>query len=108
VKYFTFGNGTPSTHPIHGDELRTPRRLHRETPSSPFVFVGERGSPFPTAGFARMIERAAAGGGLELEAHPHMLRHACSYALANKGPKPSDHQHRGLRGAGTEHRFKNF
>ena len=29
--------------------------------------------------------RAAAGAGLELKAHPHMLRHACGYALANKG-----------------------
>jgi site-specific recombinase XerD len=41
--------------------------------------------PFTTAGFARMIERAAAGAGLKLKAHPHMLRHACGYALANKG-----------------------
>ena len=33
-----------------------------------------------------MIERAARRGlGLELKAHPHMLRHACGYALANKG-----------------------
>jgi integrase len=39
-------NGTPSTHPIQGDELRALRRLHRESPSSPFVFVSERGSPF--------------------------------------------------------------
>jgi integrase len=39
----------------------------------------------PSAGFARMIERAAAGAGLEIKAHPHMLRHACGYALANKG-----------------------
>jgi integrase len=31
-----------------------------------------------------MTERAAAGAGLELTAHPHMLRHACGYALANK------------------------
>jgi hypothetical protein len=31
----------------------------RDGPSSPFVFVSERGSPFTTAGFARMIERAA-------------------------------------------------
>jgi hypothetical protein len=51
----------------------------------PFVFVSERGSPFTTAGLARIIERAAAGAGLELKAHPHMLRHACGYALANKG-----------------------
>jgi integrase len=27
-------NGTPSTHPIQGDELRALRRLHRESPSS--------------------------------------------------------------------------
>jgi site-specific recombinase XerD len=78
-------NGIPSTHPLVGDELRTLRRLQRESPASPFVFVSERGSPFTTAGFARMIERAAAGAGLELKAHPRMLRHACGYALANKG-----------------------
>jgi site-specific recombinase XerD len=65
--------------------LRALRRLHRESPLSPFVFVSERGSPFTTAGFARMMERAAAVAGLELKAHPHMLRHACGYALANKG-----------------------
>jgi integrase len=78
-------NGSPSTHPVQGDELRALRRLQRESASSPFVFVSERGSPFTTAGFARMIERAAEGAGLELKAHPHMLRHACGYALANKG-----------------------
>jgi site-specific recombinase XerD len=43
------------------------------------------GSPLTSAGFARMIERAAAGGGLEIKAHPRMLRRACGYALANKG-----------------------
>ena len=32
-----------------------------------------------------MIERAAVAAGLPLKAHPHMLRHACGYALANKG-----------------------
>jgi integrase len=78
-------NGTPSTHPIQGDELRALRRLQRESPTSPFAFVSERGSPFTTAAFARMIERAAAGADLEIKAHPHMLRHACRYALANKG-----------------------
>jgi integrase len=81
-------NGTPSTHPIQGDELRALRRLQRESPTSPFVFISERGSPFTTAGFARMIERAAAAAGLELKAHPHMLRHASGYALANRGTTP--------------------
>jgi site-specific recombinase XerD len=49
------------------------------------VFTSERGSPFTTAGFARMVERAGAAAGFEFKAHPHMLRHACGFALANKG-----------------------
>lgn len=78
--------GTPSTHPLLGDELRALRRLRREQdPKSPFVFTSERGSPFTTAGFARMIERAGIAASLEFKIHPHMLRHACGYALANKG-----------------------
>ena len=78
--------GTPSTHPIIGDELRALRRLKREQdPRSPFVFTSERGAPFTTAGFARMIERAGTAAKLAFKAHPHMLRHACGYALANKG-----------------------
>jgi integrase len=65
--------GTPATHPILGDELRVLRRLQREQdPKSPFVFTSERGAPFTTAGFARMIERAGAEARLTFKAHPHM------------------------------------
>ena len=32
-----------------------------------------------------MVERAGAGAKLGLTVHPHMLRHACGFALANKG-----------------------
>ena len=78
--------GSPATHPILGDELRALRRLQREQVSkSPFVFTSERGSPFTTAGFARMVERAGEAAELGFKAHPHMLRHACGFALANKG-----------------------
>ena len=78
--------GTPSTHPILGDELRALRRLQREQQAtSPFVFTSERGAPFTTAGFARMVGRAGVEANMGFKAHPHMLRHACGYALANKG-----------------------
>jgi integrase len=78
-------NGTPSVHPVTGDELRALRRLQRgQQPKSPFLFTSERGAPFTTAGFARMVERAGTEAKFDFKAHPHMLRHACGYALANK------------------------
>src|SRR5690242_6127290 len=86
--------GSPSTHPIRGDELgrcaawlgsKTRSLAREQDPRSAFVFTSERGSPFTTAGFARMVERAGEAAGLGFKAHPHMLRHACGFALANKG-----------------------
>src|SRR6185295_10995213 len=77
---------TPSTHPILGDEMRALRKLQREQdPKLSFVFTSERGSPFTTAGFARLVERAGEAAKLGFKAHPHMLRHACGFALANRG-----------------------
>jgi site-specific recombinase XerD len=76
---------TPSVHPLSGVELRALRRLQRESAASPFLFVSERRAPFTTAGFARMMQRAGITAGLGLKVHPHMLRHACGFALANAG-----------------------
>src|SRR6476646_2712416 len=55
------------------------------TLSTKIAFTSERGSPFTTAGFARMVERAGVEAKLGFKAHPHMLRHPCGFALANKG-----------------------
>ena len=60
--------GTPATHPIRGDEIRALRRLQRESPQSPFLFVSERGAPFTPAGFAKMVERA--GIAADRSGHP--------------------------------------
>jgi site-specific recombinase XerD len=44
-----------------------------------------RGTPFTTAGFAKLVERAGIAAGFRFGVHPHMLRHACGYKLANDG-----------------------
>lgn len=77
-------NGTPSTHPLTGRELRALRRHQCESAKSPFLFVSER-APLTAPGFSRMVERAAVAAKLGIKAHAHMLRHACGYKLANDG-----------------------
>jgi integrase len=76
--------GTTATHPLLGDELRALRSLKRDA-KSPFIFVSERGAPFTVSGFAKLVERAGIEAKLPFKAHPHMLRHATGYALANRG-----------------------
>jgi integrase len=49
--------GQEATHPLLGDELRALRELKRQS-ASPFVFSSERGGPFTTSGFAKLLERA--------------------------------------------------
>jgi integrase len=79
-------NGSPATHPLTGRELRALRRLQREQePKSPFIFISERGAPFSKRGFQAMLERAGKTAGFEMKIHPHMLRHACGFKLANDG-----------------------
>jgi integrase len=51
-------NGTPSVHPIRGDEIRALRKLRRESPTeASYVFVTERGGPMSTIGFHHLIQR---------------------------------------------------
>ena len=70
--------GTPATHPLTGLEMRALRRLKREQqPSSPYLFVSQRG--------ARLLQRAGKVAKVPFPIHPHMLRHACGYKLANDG-----------------------
>jgi integrase len=45
--------GTPSVHPIQGDELRALRRLQREQPPSLYVFCSERGGRSRRRAFTR-------------------------------------------------------
>jgi type 1 fimbriae regulatory protein FimB/type 1 fimbriae regulatory protein FimE len=87
-------NGSPSVHPLSGREMRALRRLRRDQrPESPFIFTSERWAPFTPAGFRKMLARLGretfarlgAAARFSFAVHPHMLRHACGFQLANKG-----------------------
>ena len=78
-------NGLESTQPLTGRELRVLRVLQREAAGSPFVFNTERGSGITEDNVRKIVERAGQAARFPFKVHPHMLRHACGYALANKG-----------------------
>ncbi len=86
-------SGTPSVHPLAGIELRALRKLKREEVESRFVFMTERAAPMTTAGFRKMLARTGESAAFPFPVHPHMLRHACGYKLANDGQDTRAVQH---------------
>jgi type 1 fimbriae regulatory protein FimB/type 1 fimbriae regulatory protein FimE len=86
VHIYRVKSGSESVHPLAGRELRALRRLKREQDlASPFIFTSERGAPFTPAGFRKMVARLGVAADLGFPVHPHMLRHACGFKLANDG-----------------------
>src|SRR5271169_1970481 len=85
--------GVPSTHPIRGPELRALRQLRREWPDSPYLFVSERGGPMTASNVRKLVSRTGLAANLPFPVHPHMLRHACGYKLANEGHDTRSLQH---------------
>jgi type 1 fimbriae regulatory protein FimE len=78
-------NGVPSVHPLHGPELRALRQLKNDHPGMAYVFISERGSPLTDRAIRHIVLRAGLEANLPFPVHPHMLRHACGFYLANKG-----------------------
>jgi len=71
--------------PIAGDELRAFRRyLALRADALPWLFISERGQPLTRQSVNYLVAAAADRAGLA-PVHPHMLRHSCGFALANKG-----------------------
>ena len=86
-------NGSPSSHPVRGPEIRSLRRLKRDYPESPYVFVTERKGPLTTSTVRKLITRAGEKAEIDFPVHPHMLRHACGFKLANDGQDTRALQH---------------
>lgn len=86
-------NGVSSTHPLRGPEIRRLRQLKRDWPDSPYLFVSERGGPMTSSNVRKLVTKAGQTAGLPFPTHPHMLRHACGYKLANDGHDTRALQH---------------
>ena len=86
-------NGMPSVQQIGGEEMRALRALKREDGSSRYVFMTERGAPMSAAGFRKLLARLGETAKFPFGIHPHMLRHACGYKLANDGRDTRALQH---------------
>jgi type 1 fimbriae regulatory protein FimE len=82
-----------STQPLGGPEIRALRRLQRDYPDTPYVFVTERKGPLTASTVRKLVARVGAAAKLGFPVHPHMLRHACGYKLANEGHDTRAIQH---------------
>ena len=81
--------GLSTTHPIRRDELRVIKawlaERDRLAPAGDAFFVSERRLPLNRRTAWVAIKRYGELAELAVDAHPHMLRHACGYALADQG-----------------------
>jgi type 1 fimbriae regulatory protein FimB len=78
-----------TSQPLEGDEIRALRawlrhRIHAPCCNSPLLFLSERG-PMTRQAFNYICAEGGVRAGLNIKVYPHMLRHSCGYALANKG-----------------------
>ena len=74
-----------SEQPLTGREIRLLRAVQRSLPvGCRFVFMTRLGAPMTRQAFGKMLREAGAKAGLG-GVHPHLLRHACGYKLANDG-----------------------
>ena len=81
--------GLSTTHPLRTDELRTIKtwlvERKRLKPKGDAFFVSERRTPLNRKTAWLAIRTYGEKAELSVPAHPHMLRHACGFALADQG-----------------------
>jgi type 1 fimbriae regulatory protein FimB len=78
-------NGLSVEQTVPSDELRSIKHyLTTRSDALPWLFLSERGQPMTRQAVNYLVATAAERAGLP-SVHPHMLRHACGFALADKG-----------------------
>lgn len=84
-------NGLSTIHPLLNDELLAlkiwceERTTWKSDVEPDAVFISSRGSRLSRKQAWRIIRLAGEKAGTSTSTHPHMLRHACGYELAERG-----------------------
>ena len=73
--------------------MRALRALKREDDAGRFVFMTERGAPMTRRAFTSCWRSPGVAAKFPFRVHPHMLRHATGYKLANDGRDTRALQH---------------
>ena len=71
-------------HTLEPDTVRLLKRFQGDA-DGPYVFRSERGGPMSVDAVQVIVARAGREAGLKFKVHPHMLRHACGFFLAEQG-----------------------
>ena len=81
--------GLSTSHPLRGDELRAIKawlaERTRMNPGGKAFFVSEQRKPLHRSTVNLALKKYGELAALPLAIHPHMLRHACGFALADQG-----------------------
>jgi len=81
--------GLSTTQPLRADELRAVaawlKQRARMKPTGKAFFVSEQRKALHRSTVNCALKKYSDAASLPLRAHPHMLRHACGFALADQG-----------------------
>jgi site-specific recombinase XerD len=79
------GKGSKDTvHTLEPDTVRSLRKAKVESDGQ-YVFRSECGGPLSLDAVQAIVTRAGKVAGIGVKCHPHMLRHACGFFLAEAG-----------------------
>lgn len=95
-------NGLDGVHHLLEDEIEKLKELHhQQSGNGAYIFQSERGKPLSEIAIGKLVARLGEVAQLGIKIHPHQLRHACGYYMANKGYTTRDIQaymgHRDIR-----------
>lgn len=82
--------GFSTTHPMLRDEIRAVKNWLRVRATmagaeSDWLFLSQQGRVLTRQRVYNIIQALGKRAGISVCSHPHMLRHACGYALADRG-----------------------